>query len=285
MTAPPEHLSLQAAADQLSVHYMTAYRYVRTGRLPATKVGGHWMVEPSDLAMFIAGDTDGHPAKAATSSALQNRMIANDAAGAWQLCQDALASGFTPERVYLDLLSPALTDIGERWASGHITIAQEHLASSTARQIVGRLAPAFGRRGRHRGTIIVGSPSGDMHALPSAMLADLLRARAFDTVDLGANTPGECFAEVADSVDDLLGIGVGVTAAGNMVDARAVIAAARTAGLRAPILAGGFAITSTADALALGADHGSTSTEESIALFESLAADRDPVQTANDQPD
>ena len=31
-------ISLQEAADQLGVHYMTVYRYVRHGRLPARKV-------------------------------------------------------------------------------------------------------------------------------------------------------------------------------------------------------------------------------------------------------
>ncbi len=285
MTTPPEPISLQAAADQLSVHYMTAYRYVRTGRLHATKVGGQWQVDPADLSNFVAGDADGVPVKAATSVALQNRLIANDAAGAWQICQSALASGFTPERVYIDLLAPALTNIGEQWSTGDITIAQEHLASTTARRIMGQLSPAFHRRGRRRGTIIVGSPSGDMHALPSAMFADLLRTRAFDAIDLGANTPGESFAEVADKADDLLGVGIVVTGTDGLSAARSTIAAARTAGLRAPIIAGGLAITSTAEALALGADHGSTSTEGSLALFESLAASFDPAQSATDQRD
>ena len=31
-------LTLQEAADRLGVHYMTAYRYVRTGRLERFKV-------------------------------------------------------------------------------------------------------------------------------------------------------------------------------------------------------------------------------------------------------
>ena len=34
-----EHVSLQEAADLLGVHYMTAYRYVRSGRLIAGRVG------------------------------------------------------------------------------------------------------------------------------------------------------------------------------------------------------------------------------------------------------
>ena len=44
------HLSLLEAADRLGVHYMTIYRRVRLGILPARKIGGTWMVDPADLA-------------------------------------------------------------------------------------------------------------------------------------------------------------------------------------------------------------------------------------------
>ena len=43
------HLSLHEAADLLGVHYMTIYRRVRLGILPARKIGGTWMVDPADL--------------------------------------------------------------------------------------------------------------------------------------------------------------------------------------------------------------------------------------------
>ena len=42
-------ITLQEAADRLGVHYMTAYRYVRTGRLPAQRSGSQWLVDPKDL--------------------------------------------------------------------------------------------------------------------------------------------------------------------------------------------------------------------------------------------
>ena len=48
-TRLPGLLGLQEAADRLGVHYMTAYRYVRTGRLPATRIGSQWWVDPGDL--------------------------------------------------------------------------------------------------------------------------------------------------------------------------------------------------------------------------------------------
>ena len=42
-------VSLQEAADILGVHYMTAYRYVRTGRLPAQQVDNRWRVRRANL--------------------------------------------------------------------------------------------------------------------------------------------------------------------------------------------------------------------------------------------
>lgn len=48
-------ITLQEAADELGVHYMTAYRYVRTGRLHAVKDGAEWRVDPADLANLQVG--------------------------------------------------------------------------------------------------------------------------------------------------------------------------------------------------------------------------------------
>ena len=55
MSTPPSpghELTLQEAADELGVHYMTAYRYVRLGMLEATKRGRSWVVHREDLEAF-----------------------------------------------------------------------------------------------------------------------------------------------------------------------------------------------------------------------------------------
>ena len=53
---PNETITLTEAAERLGVHYMTAYRYVRTGRLPATKLGSEWRVETSDVDAMRTGE-------------------------------------------------------------------------------------------------------------------------------------------------------------------------------------------------------------------------------------
>ena len=52
-TAGNADLNLKQVAAELGVHYMTAYRYVRTGRLVARRVGTGWIVATEDLQEFI----------------------------------------------------------------------------------------------------------------------------------------------------------------------------------------------------------------------------------------
>ena len=56
------HLSHEAA-DLLGVHYMTIYRRVRLGILPARKIGGTWMVDPADLVQATNASDRGAAAR------------------------------------------------------------------------------------------------------------------------------------------------------------------------------------------------------------------------------
>ena len=49
MTETSEMLTLTEAAERLDLHYMTVYKYVRSGKLPAKKSGGSWEVSAGDL--------------------------------------------------------------------------------------------------------------------------------------------------------------------------------------------------------------------------------------------
>ena len=49
-------VDLQQAAAELGVHYQTAYRWVRTGKLPADLVGGRYLVDRSDIAAVSADE-------------------------------------------------------------------------------------------------------------------------------------------------------------------------------------------------------------------------------------
>jgi excisionase family DNA binding protein len=260
--APPraaEPISLREAAQRLGVHYMTAYRYVRTGRLPARRSGQEWLVDPGDLGLVHPPEALGpagtmRPDRVDRVPLLRARMAAGDEAGAWRIVEDALASGQQAAGIYLDLLVPVLRSVGDGWAEGTVSVATEHRASAVAQRIIGRLGPRFARRGRKRGTVIIGGPAGDQHSLPGAIIADLLRGQGFDVLDLGCNTPAESFAETARGADRLVTVVIGATTPGLDEAVRATLAALGQAVPGVPLLAGGSAVGGAGHARDLGAD-------------------------------
>jgi excisionase family DNA binding protein len=254
-----ELVSIRQAADTLGVHYMTAYRYVRTGRLPAERAGSEWRIDRADLRRFrespaVPSGRPSRPARSTTRARLEARLLAADEPGAWAVVESALAAGATPAAVHLELLGPVLVDLGDQWAAGSLTIADEHRASTVAHRVVGRLGPQFVRPGRRRGTVLVGAVADEHHSLPGAMLADLLRGAGFVAVDLGANTPPHTFVDEARATPQLVAVGLGAFTAARRSTVAATVADLRGAGIPAPILVGGRAIPSAEVARALGAD-------------------------------
>ena len=256
MARQADTMTLQEAADRLGVHYMTAYRYVRTGRLPATRQGSQWVIDPRDLRQLRNSPRarSGERSRGDRSAALQARLMAGDEAGAWTVVEDALTSGLDPADVYLDLLVPALRGLGEGWVDGSLTVAQEHRASALAQRLIGRLGPRFARRGSKRGTVVIGAPAGDHHSLPGAIFADLLRGAGFEVLDMGSDAPAESFVETARQADRLVAVLVGVTNPGNDTSVRTTLRALRKAALDVPLLVGGSAIEGAEHARRVGAD-------------------------------
>ncbi len=269
-----ELITLPEAAELLGVHYMTVYRYVRTGRLPATKVGAEYRVDPADLeATRATPATRNRRRRTDWATRVEERLLAGDEAGAWAIIEDALTSGVEPTEIHLRVLSPALASIGDRWASGEVTVADEHQASAVALRVIGRLGPRFTRRGRKRGTVVIGAAPHDQHGLPAALLGDLLRARGFAVVDLGADTPAASWGEAAAGAERLVAVAISVTTEGNDRNVRAAVRAVRSAA-DAPVMLGGRAIADAARAEALGADLHGASGEDAVAKIDALATGR-----------
>ncbi|MCJ7437864.1 MAG: helix-turn-helix domain-containing protein [Acidimicrobiia bacterium] len=249
-------ISLTVAAERLGVHYMTAYRYVRTGRLPATRDGVQWRVDPVDIDRWLSETPPpaSRGSRAGARHRLEHRMVAGDVVGAWSIIERTLASGATPAEIYLELLIPSLRSIGGRWATGALSIVDEHRASVTAQRLIGRLGPRFLHHGRTRGTVVIGAPSGDLHALPSAIMSDLLRDLRFTVVDLGAGAPPGTFVDATRDVSRLLAVCVGVSGGGCDDAIAATVAAVKEAGVAAPVLVGGGGVADADHARRLGAD-------------------------------
>lgn len=264
---------MQQAADILGVHYMTAYRYVRTGRLAATQVGSTWQVRRSSLDALAAPATAGRTKHGATAnhghyaSRLSDRLVVGDDAEAWRVSQQALASACSPEDLYLDVLGPALRRVGDEWAAGRVSVAEEHRATAGMYRLIGRLGPLLIRRGRTRGSIVLGALENDFHGLATALVADVLRGRGFLVADLGANAPAQSFVETITAANRLVGIGIAVSAPIDNADIVATITAIKSSS-DAPLLLGGLAIRDEAHARRLGADAWTNSARAAVEWFD-----------------
>ena len=268
-----EPISLNEAAAQLGVHYMTAYRYVRTGRLAAHKAGGQWRVEAEDLSAFLSEPMGTTPRGELLPGLIEERLLAGDENGTYQLIENAMASGAGPEEAYLDLIAPAMTEIGVRWSRGELSVADEHVASSTALRVISRLGQRVSSRGRTKGTVLLATVANDYHYLPTALLRDLLRFRGFEVQDLGANTPAQSIADRARKLPDLLAIGLSAS----LPDQDELISdtiSLLSIEVAVPIVVGGSAFTDNEHILSLGGCLPSTSARQALDIFDAIHAER-----------
>ena len=254
-------ISLHDVAEALHVHYMTAYRYVREGILPGRKVGRGWSVRKSDLDKFQQGEglgatvETGKRTQAPWAERLEARLIEGDERGALEVFEAVLRAGNDLKFLYLKVLSPALVSIGYRWEQGELDIFVEHRASNIAMRLMSQVGSRFARRGVSKGTIIMGAPAGEEHALAIAMLADLVRSEGWDVHDLGANMPAGSFAHAVQQSNDVVAVCVGVTVEASIPAARDTIAAVKSSCPDIPVYLGGAAIRSDEHVQVLGADH------------------------------
>ncbi|QBI19427.1 helix-turn-helix domain-containing protein [Egibacter rhizosphaerae] len=199
-TVDGDLLTLQQAADRLKVHYMTAYRWVRKGELPAFKAGGRLRVRTADLERFVS-DREVDVARPSAQGQgtdwpthvdrLHALLLGGEGVEAGNLVRKVVSDGASAGDAYLRLLAPALHRIGEDWAAGRITVADEHRATEIVSAIMARLSEFFRRRGPTRGTAVTLTAPGDHHAVPARMVADFLRAGGFDVHHLGPDVPLE----------------------------------------------------------------------------------------------
>lgn len=258
MPTPAPTISLQEAAAELGVHYMTAYRYVRLGLLDAEKVGTAWQVRREAVEQLQQRDRPTRrPGRAgrrvAWDQRFESRLRAGDGVGAWGVIEAALGAGASPTEIHLRVIAPAMTALGDAWERGEIDVAHEHVASVICQRVVGRLSPRFVRPGVGRGTVVLGCAPGERHAIPVLLVADVLRANGWDVVDLGSDVPTVSFLVAAEGASRLAAVGVSVTTPGNESGVSGTLEALRSAVPDAALLVGGQAVGGEDHARALGA--------------------------------
>jgi methanogenic corrinoid protein MtbC1 len=144
--------------------------------------------------------------------------------------------------------------VGERWHAGELSIAEEHLATSVTLRLIGRMGPRFARKGRTKGAVVVTTPPGERHVIPSLMVSDLLRGAGFDVLDLGADVPTAALTDIVAGVDSLVAVCVSSTRVNADRAVRSTVKALRKTRPEIPLFVGGSSIRDAGHAGSLGAD-------------------------------
>jgi MerR family transcriptional regulator, light-induced transcriptional regulator len=159
--------------------------------------------------------------------------LAYDERRAEQAAAQAFAL-YPVETVCLELLQPAVAEVGDRWQQGMATVQQEHLVSELAiRQLESLLmaAPPATRPGQ----ILAACPPQEYHTFGLLLLTLLLRRRGWAVAYLGADVPAEQLeATVAAVRPDLV-----ILSALRLPSAATLLEMARTLQERVPVAYGG----------------------------------------------
>jgi MerR family transcriptional regulator, light-induced transcriptional regulator len=111
---------------------------------------------------------------------------------------DRLLAAYTIETVLREVVLPYLHRLGQRWAAGEVSVAQEHFASNLIRARLLGLAQGWGQ-GQGPGAILACVP-GEQHELGLLAFGVALHRRGWRITYLGTDSPIDAVADIARSL-------------------------------------------------------------------------------------
>lgn len=188
-------LTTRQVADLLAVSEATVKRWADAGTLLCFRTpGGHRKFRSADIADFRKRhqyeieklSTDG----SADDYVGQFRSLAlsGDADRMVTLIAQLRMKGMSLAAVFDSVAGPALVDVGERWARGAVSVAQEHLAAQTVIDALARVR-ALIEVPATRGRILLAAPGEEQHDIALRMVSVLAAGMGYSAMMLGARCP------------------------------------------------------------------------------------------------
>jgi MerR family transcriptional regulator, light-induced transcriptional regulator len=139
------------------------------------------------------------PNMAARRDAYLDGLLKRHSGCARAVITEALADGVPITEIYLQILQPAMYEVGHRWAIDELNVAEEHYATAVTQQLLDELSGRMRTPPRDGRLAIVSATPGEQHALGPRMVADFLEADGWEVLPLGASTPAADLAALVDS--------------------------------------------------------------------------------------
>lgn len=129
---------------------------------------------------------------------LLEKLICGDAPGAREILSGMAPELGSPDRLIVEVIIPAMAEIGQRWEFNQLEIFQEHLATQAIRSLLAGLTAMMPESPQKTDTAaLVSCAPGDEHELIPLALASYLTLRGWTVKNLGVGLPA---AQIARAV-------------------------------------------------------------------------------------
>jgi len=156
---------------------------------------------PDDIA-FSTSEPD------ARKDEFLKALLRGDMDRCYALARELMDERESLERLYLDLMQPALYDVGDLWERNEVSVAQEHLATAIVGRIMAKLyGHVFSGERSEKGKAVVAAFMNEYHEIGARMVSDVLESDGWKVDYLGAHVPLQDLVKfLRDTKPFLLGI-------------------------------------------------------------------------------
>lgn len=117
---------------------------------------------------------------------------------AFQVVDQALGAGVTPEDIVFKVVIPAVEEMMSNITRDpDANLAQHFMTSQIAAEVTERMLVRFQHPPQIIGRVVLGTAHGDLHSLGKRIVMGCLKALMVEVIDLGVNVPAERFVDEA----------------------------------------------------------------------------------------
>jgi methanogenic corrinoid protein MtbC1 len=114
-----------------------------------------------------------------------------------RVVREALDAGLTKQAIFDDVIAAAMHEVGAKWESGEMSVADEHLATSISYGLLALVSELTRVEERRRDEpIVLCAVQGEQHVMGLRMAADVLEGAGFPVFFLGAGVPTDDLLEL-----------------------------------------------------------------------------------------
>lgn len=171
----------------------------------------HWIADRLDAGLSLgdavtlwrASQADSKESKQSprpgAAAALVDALIRYDTRSATSMLDEILDASRLDD-VLVDVLQPALLELGTRWACGEATVEQEHFVTNFFRGRLLAWSHAFSSPTGPAGRAIAACAPDEQHEVGLLMVSLLLQVRGWVVLYLGQRVPGDRLGEAIETI-------------------------------------------------------------------------------------